>query len=401
MDLQGQRFLGTTGLTLVVAFISALLPASIDLYLPALPGLQEEFATSSTAVNLTLILFFIGMASSMLVWGPLSDKYGRKTVLTLGLSLFTLSSLACASATDITQLIIFRVLQSIGAGSGIAVNNAILRDVFTGRERERALATVITLILVTPIVAPAFGAFLLQIMSWRGLFAILGGLGILALGLSLLLEETIKQRQDKNLLPTLGRMAAVLKNPRFTYLLAIFSSPMLPAMAFVAASSYIFIQDFGLSEVEFGLYYMVISGFRVIGPYLYILLSRGIPSRHIITAGFASILLTGLLLAGMGHMGPAWFTLAIIPIIPSGPMIRPPGINLMLEQQEIADTGSASSVINSTPFLMGGLGMLLISLGLDWPIALLSLMCLVIGTSTTLLWLASSRRPFVASVLEK
>jgi len=400
MHLQGQRFLGPAGITLVVAFVTALLPSSIDLYLPALPGLSEDFATSEAAVNLTLILFFLGMAGSMLLWGPLSDKYGRKPVLMAGLILFTASSLACAAAGSILQLILFRVLQSLGAGAGVAVNNAILKDVFTGRQRERALATVITLILITPVIAPALGGFLLQLMSWRGLFVLLGCVGLVALGLSLLLGETIHKRQQRNLLPTLARMGSVLKNPRFTFLLAIFSSPMLPAMAFVAASSYIYIQDFGQSEVQYGLFYMVISIFRVLGPYLYIFLSRSIPPRHIITAGFSTTLITGILLAAFGHFGPIWFSIAILPLIPAGPMLRPPGVNLMLEQQDLEDAGSASSVINSAPFFFGGTGMLLISLGMQWPILLLSLMCIAIGTATTALWLAAARRHFVASVLE-
>jgi DHA1 family bicyclomycin/chloramphenicol resistance-like MFS transporter len=401
MTLQGQRFFGPAGITLVVAFVTALLPSSIDLYLPALPRLSEDFATSEAAVNLTLILFFLGMAGSMLIWGPLSDKYGRKPILLAGLILFTLSSLACAAAASILQLILFRVFQSLGAGAGVAVNNAILKDVFTGRQRERALATVITLILITPVVAPALGGFLLQLMSWRGLFVLLGCVGLLALGLSLLLGETIQKRQQRNLLPTLARMGAVLKNPRFSFLLAIFSSPMLPAMAFVAASSYIFIQDFGLSEVEYGLCYMVISVFRVLGPYLYIFLSRMIPSRHIITAGFSTTLITGILLAAFGHFGPAWFIAAIVPLIPAGPMLRPPGVNLMLEQQDLDDAGSASSMINSAPFFFGGTGMLLISLGMQRPILLLALMCAVIGAATTCLWLAAARKPFVSSVLER
>jgi DHA1 family bicyclomycin/chloramphenicol resistance-like MFS transporter len=146
---------------------------------------------------------------------------------------------------------------------------------------------------------------------------------------------------------------------------------------------------------------MVISVFRVLGPYLYIFLSRMIPSRHIITAGFSTTLITGILLAAFGHFGPAWFIAAIVPLIPAGPMLRPPGVNLMLEQQDLDDAGSASSMINSAPFFFGGTGMLLISLGMQRPILLLALMCAVIGAATTCLWLAAARKPFVSSVLER
>ena len=121
--------------------------------------MAAEFGASKGVVNLTLILFFLGMAGFMIIWGPLSDKYGRKPVLLAGLALFSVSSLACSVAADIGQLILFRVLQSFGAGAGVAVNNAILKDVFSGRERERALATVITLILIAPVACGGPQAF--------------------------------------------------------------------------------------------------------------------------------------------------------------------------------------------------------------------------------------------------
>jgi DHA1 family bicyclomycin/chloramphenicol resistance-like MFS transporter len=401
MKIPGQRFFGGAGVIMVVAFVTAMLPLSIDIYLPALPRLQQEFSVSASVVNLTLILFFIGMAGSMLLWGPLSDKYGRKPILTVGLLVFIVASLACAQAGSILQLIVFRIVQSIGAGAGVAVNNAIIRDVFTGRERERALSAVITMILIAPVIAPTFGALLLQVMSWRGVFAVLSLLGCAALGLTLLLSETIQRRQDRHILSTLARMGAVLKNIRFTFLLALFSSPMLPAMAFVVSSSYIFIEYFALSEVQYGLFYMVIALFRLIGPYLYLLMTRTLQPRQVISLGFAMALLSGALLIGLGTQGPVWFTAAIIPIIPAGPMLRPPGVNLMLEQQELEDAGSASSLINAAPFFFGGAGMLLISLVMERPILWLSLMCLAVGAVTTTLWGLSARRDFIASVLDR
>jgi DHA1 family bicyclomycin/chloramphenicol resistance-like MFS transporter len=130
-------------------------------------------------------------------------------------------------------------------------------------------------------------------------------------------------------------------------------------------------------------------------------MTRTLQPRQVISLGFAMALLSGALLIGLGTQGPVWFTAAIIPIIPAGPMLRPPGVNLMLEQQELEDAGSASSLINAAPFFFGGAGMLLISLVMERPILWLSLMCLAVGAVTTTLWGLSARRDFIASVLDR
>ncbi|HQN31210.1 MAG TPA: MFS transporter, partial [Methanothrix soehngenii] len=108
-----QKYLGNRGLIALIAFLSAFVPLSTDLYLPALPGMSKYFQVSAEQVNLTLIFFFIVFAAGMLFWGPLSDKYGRRPILIAGLAIYSLAGFLCAISQDINQLIAFRILQAI------------------------------------------------------------------------------------------------------------------------------------------------------------------------------------------------------------------------------------------------------------------------------------------------
>ncbi|MFA7199468.1 MAG: MFS transporter, partial [Methanoculleus sp.] len=120
-DAQSQRYLGDRGLIVLIALLSAFVPLSTDLYLPALPGMGDYFGVSASETNLTLILFFLFFSLGLLFWGPLSDKYGRRPVLLTGLALYIAASIGCAASLDIWHLIAFRILQAVGGSAAAAV----------------------------------------------------------------------------------------------------------------------------------------------------------------------------------------------------------------------------------------------------------------------------------------
>ncbi len=242
-----QKYLGEKGLIALITFLSAFVPLSTDLYLPALPGMALHFNVSAELANLTLILFFVFFAAGTLLWGPLSDKYGRKPVLLIGLSIYTAASLACAGSVDIYQLIAFRILQAIGGSGAFAVATAMIKDVYDSKSREPILAMVQSMVLISPVAAPVLGALLLKFMSWGGVFWTLAFIGLLALAGSTALQETIDERNSGSMVRALGGLYKVAWNPGFSSLLAQFSLPSVSAMAFIAASSYIYINGFGLS----------------------------------------------------------------------------------------------------------------------------------------------------------
>jgi len=392
-----QKYLGNRGLIALIAFLSAFVPLSTDLYLPALPGMSKYFQVSAEQVNLTLIFFFIVFAAGMLFWGPLSDKYGRRPILIAGLAIYSLAGFLCAISQDINQLIAFRILQAIGGSSASAVAMAMIKDVYDSRNREMILAWVSSMVLISPMAAPVLGALLLGFTSWRGGFVVLGVIGLIAFSGSLALVETLNTRYTGTLSQSIGRLAVVLKNPGFLSLLIVFSMLSFSSMAFIASSSYIYINGFGLSEKLFSLYFAFNALGMIGGPMLYLRLSKRFRRYSIIIAGFISTFLGGLLVYHLGSLQPWIFALCLFPATIMGSCIRTPGANLMLEQQE-EDTGSASALMSCFGILMGSMGMTVISQEWSNTIRILGLMNILVGVLCLCLWLLLSNRPFVKQI---
>lgn len=396
-DVKEQKYLKEKGLIVFIAFLSAFIPLSTDLYLPALPSMVEHFNVSVNLLNLTLTLFFVFYSAGILLWGPLSDKYGRKPVLLAGLVLYTIASLFCANAANIYQLIIFRVFQAVGCSAAGAVSMAIVKDAYNNRTREVVLALVQSMVMIGPAVAPVIGALLLRFTSWRGVFLTLAAAGLLALAGAAAYQETIARRNQGNLLQTMGRLGAVLQNPGFTTLLILFSLINIPFMAFIASSSYIYIDGFGLSEQVYSYYFAFNALCLMMGPMLYMRLSTAISRRSIILACFFMVAAGGLLVCGLGNLQPWLFAASILPATVASSIFRPPSTLLMLEQQQ-EDTGSASSLMGCFGIFMGSVGMQLISF--DWgnTVVALGTMNLVTGLLSGALWLYISKRPFIKQV---
>ncbi len=395
-----QKYLGEKGLIALIAILSAFVPLSTDLYLPALPGMANYFNVSADLANLTLILFFVFFSASTLFWGPLSDKYGRKPVLLIGLPIYTAASMGCAGATDIYLLITFRILQAIGGSGAFAVATAMIKDVYDSRRRESILAMVQSMVLISPAAAPVLGAFLLKFMSWRGVFLALAFIGLLALAGSVALKETIKRRNTGSALLALGGLYKVIKNPHFASLLALFSLPNLPALAFIASSSYIYINGFGLSAQTYSYYFALNAAGMIIGPMIYMRISRKYRRRSLIIICFAMVSAGGLFISLFGGLHPWILTMLLLPATICTSGMRTPGANLMLEQQR-ENTGSASSLMSCFGIFMGAIGMTVISLNWSNTILVLGIMNLLIGLLCGGLWLCISRKPYVTQVPER
>ncbi|GAL28437.1 bicyclomycin resistance protein [Vibrio variabilis] len=191
---QTQPILGQKGTLFFLVIISAFPPLTIDLYLPALPTMVDIFDTTESMVNLTLSSYFVTYALGLLFWGPLSEKFGRKPILLTGIGGYMLASIACAMSNDIEHLIAARVLQAFAGSAITVVSTSVVKDLFDGRERERIMATIMSLVIIAPMVAPVLGAFLLQIASWRMMFVTLAVFGACASILAFCYKETLETR---------------------------------------------------------------------------------------------------------------------------------------------------------------------------------------------------------------
>ncbi|HYG87365.1 MAG TPA: multidrug effflux MFS transporter [Azospirillum sp.] len=152
-------------------------PLALNIFVPSMPGLPAVFGTGHATVQLTLSLYLIGVALGQLLYGPLSDRYGRRPVLLAGLGLYVAASLACALAPSIGLLILGRVAQAVGGCAGMVIARAIVRDAWDREEAMRVLALVIAGMAVAPMVAPAIGGFLDEWFGWRASFLLLAAFG--------------------------------------------------------------------------------------------------------------------------------------------------------------------------------------------------------------------------------
>jgi DHA1 family bicyclomycin/chloramphenicol resistance-like MFS transporter len=386
-----QKQLSDIMMMLLVALIAAFPALSTDLYLPALPAMSEQLDCSVALVNLSLVVFFIFVSTSSIVWGPLSDKYGRKPILLIGVPLYIVSSIFCALSQDIFQLIAARVFQAIGGGAAMAVNLAIVKDVFPGKKRERTLAFVTVLNGTVPVIAPLIGAQIIRFTSWRGTFGALAVIGILVWVFVLFFKETIKEYSDVSTLRTTLRLLVVLKNPHFRRLLITFSVISVPLLGYISVSSFIFVKRFGVSNEVFGLYFGAISVFFIVGGPVYLFLQRSFKPLSIITVCYVGSLISGMLMLTIGQLSPLLFAISVAFGYLSVSISRPPSSSLLLEQQD-KDTGSASSLIQASFVLFGSIGMLIISY--DWTnrIMVLGIMNLVLSSGGLLLWLFTKAR---------
>jgi MFS family permease len=172
--------------------------------------MSEQLKCSEPLVNLSLIVFFIFLSISSIFWGPLSDKYGRRPIMLAGVILYTVSSAFCVFSGSIMQLISARIFQAVGAGAAMAVNLAIIKDVFPGRRRERTLAWVSVLNGVIPVIAPSIGAQILKLTSWRGIFGTFTLIGALICIFALFLTSGCRQSAKSGGTASLRRLNVVL-----------------------------------------------------------------------------------------------------------------------------------------------------------------------------------------------
>ncbi len=370
----------------------------MDLYLPALPQMAETFSTSRSMVNLTLGAYMVAFAIGMLFWGPLSERSGRKPILFIALGLYIAASLLCTLAFNINSLIAFRVLQGFAGGGVTVVGTTIVKDMFDGRERERVMATIMSLVLIAPMIAPVLGAFLLKIASWRAMFVALAVFGCSASVLVTLYRETLKEKSTGSLPKAWGRLFVVLANPRFCYLLLVFSLVPMCLMSFLGIAAYVYVDEFGMSEQAFSFLFAANACFAMIGPTLYMRLSQVIPVRRLILGSFMVFIASGTAMLLFGRLSPWFFApLAAISTV-SVILVRVPGANLLLDQQT-QDTGSAAALIQFCATIAGATGIQIVSVNSHDLIRNYGILLIVIGIACSVLWTLVQHRTFVADKL--
>ncbi|MFC5108948.1 multidrug effflux MFS transporter [Kibdelosporangium philippinense] len=349
---------GRIRITLILGSLSAFAPLSIDMYLPGLPAMTAQFGSSASAVQLTLTAFVISLAVGQAIAGPLSDAYGRRRPLIVGLALYAVASVACAFAPSAYALVAFRAVQGLGAATGIVIARAAVRDMYSGVALARFFSSLMLITGLAPILAPVIGGELLRFTSWRGIFVVLSVFGALLLLSTVLgLPETLaaERRQPAQLRPVLRSYGGLIRDRVFLgYCLT--SALLFAALfAYISGSPFVLQDLYGLSPQQYSWVFGVNSiGIAIAGQFGGWLVGR-FPPRRLVAAGLAVGLTGGAGLVAAIAAG-AGLVLVLIPlflIISSVGVVMPNAAALSLADQA-DNAGAASALIGITQFIVGG-----------------------------------------------
>jgi DHA1 family bicyclomycin/chloramphenicol resistance-like MFS transporter len=345
---------------LVLGALIALGPFTIDMYLPALPTISTDLLTSSATVQLTLTGTLLGLGLGQLVIGPLSDRFGRRMPLLFGTAVHVLASALCLIAPSITVLGGLRVLQGLGAAAGAVIALAIVRDLYTGREAATLLSRLILVMGVSPVIAPTVGGYILTFTSWRGVFAVLALLGLVLIPVAArALPETLppERRQTTGVLGTLRTYGGLLRDRTFLGLVLVAGLAMSAVMAYVSGASFVFQEEYGLSEQLFGLVFGTAAIWLIAATQLNpVLLRRFEPSQLLLAAVVAGaaaglvLLAVALLRLGgvVGVLVALWLVLFAVGLaLPNAPAVA------LSRHGEAA--GTAAALLGAVQFGVGAL----------------------------------------------
>lgn len=240
---------------LILAALLSIQPVTTDLYLPALPALTRSLGAPVSAAQLTLSGLLLAFGSSQLVWGPLSDRFGRRPILLVGLSIYTVASIGSALAPSMSLLIVWRIAQGAAMGSVVMCARAIVRDLYTPLEGARAMSKALTGLGFVACICAPLGGLLAEWLGWRASLSALTVYAVATLALvALRLPETLVQRNPRALQPgtLLATWLHVLRTPTFWAFSLQTTATYGGLFTFLASSSFVFIDVLGLSRTQYG-----------------------------------------------------------------------------------------------------------------------------------------------------
>ncbi|MFE6972636.1 multidrug effflux MFS transporter [Streptomyces sp. NPDC057682] len=372
--------------TLVLGGLTALPPLSMDMYLPALPAVTDALHAPAATVQLTLTACLTGMALGQLVVGPMSDRWGRRRPLMLGMVVYVLATAICVFAPTAELLIGFRLIQGLAGAAGIVIARAVVRDLYDGDEMARFFSTLMLISGVAPVVAPVIGGQVLRFTDWRGIFAVLTVVGLLlTLVVHKWLHETLPpaERHTGGVGDALRTMRGLLGDRVFSGYMIAGSLAFAALFSYVSASPFVVQEIYGASPQTFSLLFGVNSiGLIAVGQFNGKVLVGRVSLDKALGFGLGVIVLaaTALLLMTTGVFG----DVGLVPVatglfvLMSAMGLAMPNTNAQALMRTKHAAGSASALLGTSSFLVGAVASPLVGVaGEDTavPMAVVQLVC--------------------------
>ncbi|MGH9239487.1 MAG: Bcr/CflA family multidrug efflux MFS transporter [Vicinamibacterales bacterium] len=356
-------------LAVILGALTAMGPLAIDMYLPALPTIAREMASSTGSVQVSLAVYFIGIACGQAFYGPISDRWGRKRALYFGLTLFSVSSVGCAMARDVTALVALRFLQALGGCAPLVVPRAVVRDYFDQRGSVRMLSVLMLVMGLAPILAPLVGGQLLVNFGWRSVFWLLAAYGAFWLVIvAAFLQESLPpaRRRRQRAADVVATYLGLLRDR--TYIGYVLTGALIFAglLAYISGSPFVFIELFGVPPEQYGLFFGVNAIGIIIASQVNRWLANKYDARHIISAVLPVSVTAGTVLLIDAATGFGGFPGILVPLffyIATHGFIMPNTTALAMAPHG-AVAGSASALLGTVQFVLGAsAGALLGALG--------------------------------------
>lgn len=354
-----------TGLlvTLILGGLTATPPLSMDMYLPALPAVTRSLHAPATTVQLTLTACLAGMALGQLVVGPMSDRWGRRRPLLVGLVVYVLATALCAVAPNVELLVAFRLAQGLAGAAGIVIARAVVRDLYDGMAMARFFSTLMLISGVAPVVAPLIGGQILRATDWRGVFVVLTVVGIALTALVWTkLPETLRpeQRHGGGVGEALRAMRGLLADRVFTGYMLTGGFAFAALFAYISASPFVIQEIYGASPQTFSVLFGVNSvGLVLVGQINGKILVGRVSLDKVLATGLALIVLaaTALLLLSSGVFGKAGLVpiAAALFVLMSAMGLALPNTQALALMRVRYAAGSASALLGTSSFLIGAI----------------------------------------------
>lgn len=351
---------------IILSALMAVTSLSTDIYLPAMPQMNSDLRGNS---ELTISGFLAGFCIAQLIWGPLSDRYGRRLPLFIGIVLFIVGSAGCALSSDMTQIVFWRVFQALGACTGPMLARAMIRDLFSRSRAAQMLSTLMIIMAIAPIAGPLIGGQMIRFTSWHSIFWLLVAIGVVLLLALNFLPETLpaERRVNVSLAGAFRHYLRLLRDAaylRFTLCLTFY---YVAAYAFITGSPWVYIRYFGVAPQLYGWLFAV----NIVGLMAVSMLNRRLvhhyPLENLLKIAVAVALLAALALGVATALNIGGITLITVPVFiffSMNGIIAATSTACALDQvPEIA--GSAAALMGALQYGSGIISSLLLALFSD------------------------------------
>ncbi|PHS30573.1 MAG: Bcr/CflA family drug resistance efflux transporter [Methylophaga sp.] len=376
----------------IMSLLSMTGPFAIDTYLPAFPAIEAEFGISRALLSQSLGFYLAAFAVATLFWGPITDRFGRKTAIISGMSIYLLASLGCALADNYNHFLLFRTIQGAAAAGGIVASRALIRDMFDSKHAQQVMSYVVMFFALAPAIAPILGAWLHEAYGWRSIFYFLALFCAVVIGLILtLVHETlaIDKRQSLHPVAILSVYLKMLSNFRLQALVLANGACFGGFFLFIASSPTILFDFLGLAEKDYWMQFTPMVAGLIIGSFISSKISHSYSAKKTITTALTIMMVATILNLLQAYFLPISIVGFVFPLFlyALGMGMAMPTFAIMALDCFPENKGSASAVQSSALMMANALVASIIVPVFDSSLISLVVVQFVFISAAVLLWL--------------